>query len=82
MNVGVAAGEGLVDRPGRRAFAFLADAAGGVALRVAVDEQHGAAVEGQRGGQIDRRGGLPDSTLLICDGDNLRHISYLRSIFC
>ena len=55
-----------------RARCPLSDAAGGVALRVAVDEQHVLAGEREGGGQIDRRGGLADAALLICDGDN-RH---------
>ena len=29
------------------------------------------------GGQIDGRGGLSDSALLVCDGDNLGHIRCL-----
>ena len=61
----------LVDGAAGRVLALLSEAAGGVALGVAVDEQHFSAVEGEGGGQIDRRGGLSDSTLLICDGDNL-----------
>ena len=61
--------------PPRRALALLADAAGRVALGIAIDEQHALVGEGERGGQIDRRGGLSDATLLVCDGDNLSHIS-------
>ena len=57
--------------PAGRALAFQADAARGVALGVAVDEQDGAAGKGECGGQIDRRRGLADAALLICDGDNL-----------
>src|SRR6188508_3071217 len=76
-HVDAVAGKRFVDRSARRALPLLSEAAGRVALRVAVDEQHVAAVEGERSCQIDRRGGLPYSTLLICDGDNLRHISYL-----
>ena len=56
--------------PGAR-LPFLSDAARGVALRVAVDEQDVAAGEGEGGGEVDRRGGLADATLLIGDGDNL-----------
>jgi len=67
----------LVDGAAGGVLAFLPETARGVALGVAVNEQDFSAVEGQGGGQIDRRGGLSDSTLLICDGDNLRHISYL-----
>ncbi len=77
VQVGVGAGDRLVDRAAGRVLAFLSEAAGGVALGIAVDEQHFAAVEGEGGGQIDRRGGLSDSTFLVCDGDNLCHISAL-----
>jgi hypothetical protein len=44
-------------------------------LGVAVDEEDLAAFEGEGGGQIDRRGGLSDATLLVCDGDNFSHIN-------
>ena len=60
--------------PGAR-WPFMPDAAGGVALGVAVDEEHLAAFEGEGGGQIDRRRGLADATLLVCDGDNFSHIN-------
>ena len=49
----------------------LADAARGVALGIA-DRPAGTfwSGEGECGGQIDRRGGLSDAALLICDGDD------------
>ena len=72
-----AVGDRFVHRAARRALAFQADAAGGVALRVAVDEQHRAARDGERGSEIDGGGGLSDPAFLIGDGDDLGH---LRSI--
>ena len=41
------------------------------ALRVEVDEQHPAAVLGEAGAQIDRRGGLADAALLVAHRDDL-----------
>ena len=75
MNVDVGSGERFVDRPAGRAFAFLSDAARGVALGVTIDKQHPLAVDSNGGGQIDRRSGLSDATFLICDGDNFSHVS-------
>ena len=40
------------------------------ALRVEVDQQHLAAVLGQRGTQVDRRRGLADAALLVAHGDD------------
>ena len=40
------------------------------ALRVEVHQQHAAAVLGQRGAQVDRRGGLADPALLVADRDD------------
>ena len=65
------AGDRFVDRAAGRTLAFLADAACGVALRIAVDEQHRATRDGERCGEIDRGGGLPHPAFLIGDGDNL-----------
>ncbi len=42
------------------------------ALRVEVDEQHAAAVFGERGAQVDGRGGLADPALLVAHRDDLR----------
>ena len=42
------------------------------ALRVEVDQQHPAAVLGQRRAQVDGRGGLADPALLVAHGDDLR----------
>ena len=82
VDVGVVAGERFVDRAAGRALALVSDAARGIALRVAVDEQHLAAVDGERGGQVDRGGGLADAAFLIRDGDNFRHINSLAVIIC
>ena len=40
------------------------------ALRVEVDQQHPAAELGQRGAEVDRRGGLADSALLVAQRDD------------
>ena len=40
------------------------------ALRVEVDQQHPAAVLGQRGAQVDRGRGLADAALLVAHGDD------------
>ncbi len=50
-----------------------AEAAGRVALRVAVDHQRPALGDGQGGAEVDRGRRLPDPTLLIGDGDDARH---------
>ena len=42
------------------------------ALRVEVDQQHPAAVLGERGAQVDRRRGLADAALLVAQRDDLR----------
>ncbi len=44
-----------------------AEAGGGVALRVEVDQQDLFVVGGQRGGQVDRGRGLADPSLLVGD---------------
>jgi hypothetical protein len=46
-------------------------AAGGVGLRVEVDQEGGVAAVGQAGRQVDGRGGLADAAFLIDDGDDL-----------
>ena len=51
-------GQRVVDRAGRRGLSFLADAAGQVALRIDVDEQHALSGQCERGGEIDGGGGL------------------------
>jgi hypothetical protein len=42
------------------------------ALRVEVDQQHPAAVLGQRGTEVDRGRGLADATLLVGHRDDAR----------
>ena len=65
----------VVDGAGGSGLPFCADAAGQVALRVDVDEQHAPIGEGERGRQVDGRGGLADAALLVGDGDD-RPITY------
>ena len=57
----------FVDGAAVAGCALAADAAGGVGLRVEVDEQDVLAGDGEGGGQVDRRGGLSDAALLIGD---------------
>ena len=50
-----------------------AQSAGGVALRVNVNDQRLSACLGQTGGDIDRSRGLADPALLIGHSDDLSH---------
>ncbi|MBW8702167.1 hypothetical protein MBT84_21390 [Streptomyces sp. MBT84] len=43
---------------------------GGIALRVKVDHQNPATVQGERGGKVDGRRGLAHPTLLVGDHDD------------
>jgi hypothetical protein len=45
----------------------------GVALGVQVNQQHAHGRLGERGGEIDRGGGLADAAFLIRDGDDAGH---------
>ena len=54
------------------AAAVDAEAGGGVALRIEVDDQHPLADRGQRGAEIDRRGGLADAALLVGERNDAR----------
>ena len=47
-----------------------ADAAGGVALRVGVDEQDFFSLGGEHGGEIEGGGRLADATFLVGQGHN------------
>ena len=60
------------DVGGRGAQLALVDAAahGGVALRVEVDQQHALGRVRQRGGQVDRGGGLADPAFLVGNSDD------------
>ncbi len=44
-----------------------------IALRIEIDEQRAMAGGGERRGEIDRRGGLADSALLIRNGNTDHH---------
>jgi hypothetical protein len=50
-----------------------AEPAGGVALRIQVDHEHGLLEFGQAGCQVDRRGRLADPALLVRHGDDAGH---------
>ena len=52
-----------------------AEAAGGVGLGIAVDEEGWSLVRGKRGGEVDGGGRLADATLLVGDRDDSSHIS-------
>lgn len=64
--LGQASGQGL-QQVGYLAFVevFVAQAAGGVALGVDVDEEDPVPLGGQRSGQVDGDGGLADTALLV-----------------
>ena len=49
------------------------DAAGGVALRVEIDKENLLAGFCQVSAEVDSRGGLPDSSLLVCKNYDLCH---------
>jgi len=60
---------------GERRAVLDAEVAGGVALRVGVDEQHPVTPTGEDGGQVDGDRRFPDATLLVADGeDSAAHI--------
>ena len=50
-----------------------AETAGGVALRVAVDQQDAALEGAETGAEVDGGGGLADPALLVRDGENRGH---------
>src|SRR5690606_32022049 len=64
---------------GLHARAFHPDSAGGVALRVHVDDQRAALGDGQAGAQIDGRRRLADAALLVRDRDDPGHALLLWS---
>ena len=54
----------------------------GIALRIEIDQQHFPTRSGQRGGDVDRGGGLAYSALLVGDSDgNHRRVSFRRLAF-
>ena len=55
----------------RPRLSFQPQAAGGVALRVGVDDEDGGAGEGERAAEVDGRGGLAHAALLVRDGYHL-----------
>src|SRR5215469_955109 len=71
---------GALDFFGKRAFAkqgtvgaaalgfFEAEAAGGVGLRVEVEEEDAFAVGGKAGGEVDGGGGFSNAAFLVGDG--------------
>jgi hypothetical protein len=54
-------------------FAFEADAAGEIALRIGVNEEHALVGEGEGRAEIDGCRGFADAALLVRDGENLSH---------
>ena len=71
----IVARQRLVDGAADGGLALQAEAAGGVALRIDVDEEDGVAGEREGGGEVDGRGGLADAALLVGDG---YHLSFQR----
>lgn len=65
-------GEDVVDG-GLQAVLFEADAGGGVALRVAVDQESATFGDGERRCEIDGGGSLTDAALLVGYGDDAGH---------
>ncbi len=55
--------------------AIDAEAGGGVALRIEIDDQHALADGGQCGAEIDRGGGLADAALLVGERQDARMAS-------
>ena len=51
-------------------FLVDADPAGGVALRIGINEKHGIAEMAERGSHVDSGSGLPDAALLVGEGKN------------
>ena len=54
------------------AAAIDAEAGGGVALGIEIDDQHALADRGECGAEIDRGGGLADAALLIGERQDAR----------
>ena len=54
-------------------IAAKADAAGGVGLGIAIDQQSWRSQGGERCGEVDGGGGFPYPTFLIGDGDDATH---------
>ncbi len=52
--------------------AIDAEAGGGVALRIQIDDQHALADRGECRPEIDRRGGFADAALLVGQSENPR----------
>ena len=75
----VAAAEQPVDRP-LGARGLDAQPAGGVALRIEIDEQHLGAGLGEAGGDVDGGGRLADAALLVGDGDDASHGKWARAV--
>ena len=50
-----------------------ADGAGGVRLRIGIDQENRLLRDGKGGSQVDRRGRFPDAPLLVDDGDDSTH---------
>ena len=64
----------VVDGAGGRGETLLADAAGEVALRIDVDEQHAPLGDGEGGREVDGGGGFAHAALLVRDGYDPSHI--------
>jgi hypothetical protein len=70
-------GERLVDSAGGRSLAFEANAAGQVPLGVHIDEQYALLGDREGCGEVDCGCRFTDTTFLVGDGENARHLGCL-----
>ena len=64
----------------RDSLAGYPAAAGGVALRIGIDEQRALLRHGERGGEVHSGGGLTDSTFLVGDSEDACQESSARGV--
>src|SRR5205085_12126467 len=67
--------QGLVDGGALALVPLHPEAAGGIALRIEIDQQDPPLLGGQRGGQVHRSGGLAHPALLVRDRQQQRHLA-------
>jgi hypothetical protein len=60
-------------------FAFEADTAGEIALRVDVNEEHALIGEGEGRAEIDGCRGFAHAAFLVCDSQDFSHVFVLRA---
>lgn len=77
-------GAGLPQEDGVETFSghvLQAQAAGGVGLRIEINEEDATAREGGAGGEVDGGGGFPDASLLIDNGNDAHNQGKRRKRF-